>query len=154
MRFTLRLAMFLLLLSLRPSIGGAQSQPASTDSSAATPPPLRLQSTSAPPRAEGDSGSQIVYLASQVDAPPELLQMPTPRPQGPSKGISETVTVRFVVGTNGRVETNSIQVVSATNQDFVTPVIQALQQAQFRPGQYHHQVVRTAVMQHFTYKGD
>ncbi|MFI5210676.1 MAG: energy transducer TonB [Gemmatimonadales bacterium] len=152
MRFTLRLTIFLLLLSLRPSIGGAQSQPAPADSSAATLPPLRLQSTS--PRAEGDSGSRIVYLASQVDAPPELLQMPTPRPQGPSKGISETVTVRFIVGTDGRVEANSIQVVSATNQDFVTPVIQALQQAQFRPGQYHHQVVRTAVMQHFTYKGD
>jgi len=153
MTATLRLTACFAVLGLWPSIGATQSPPAPVDSTAATLPPLRWPPSASPLRVGGSAASETTFVVAQLDTPPEIIQMPTPHPPGGFRGGSETVSMRYVVGANGKVEANSIQVISASNPVFVAPVMQALEQALFRAGQFHHQAVRTTVMQNFTFKG-
>lgn len=81
-----------------------------------------------------------------------------PHPRYPdamkSAGITGEVQMRFVVGTNGRVESGSIEVVSSPNKSFSDAVRTALLATRFRPAEVGGRPVRQLVEQSFAFKLD
>jgi TonB family protein len=87
------------------------------------------------------------FVTVSYDVVPDPISIPTPELPPSLQGTTGRVVLQFVVGTNGRVEPNSIQVVSSTDPRLTTPSIVAIQQALYRPGQFHHQPVPVRVEQ-------
>ncbi|HRP08554.1 MAG TPA: TonB family protein [Gemmatimonadales bacterium] len=96
-----------------------------------------------------DVVSGTTYTDDEVDEPVQPLRGPEPRYPEVMKsvGIEGVVQLRFVVGTNGRAEANSIQVVSSTNKAFEQPAIDAIRQWRFSPAKLRGQPVRQLVQQ-------
>jgi protein TonB len=102
-----------------------------------------------------DDGS--AYSEAQVER--EVQRLPgSPAPRYPeslrSAGISGDVLMRFIVGTNGRVESNSIEIVSSPNPAFAEAVRTSLLNSRFRPAEVGGHAVRQLVEQSFTFKLD
>jgi protein TonB len=89
------------------------------------------------------------YTSDEVDEQVQRIGGPDPRyPEVMrSVGIEGVVQLRFVVGTNGRVEANSIQVVSSTNKAFEQAAIDVIRQSRFSPAKMRGQPVRQLVQQ-------
>jgi protein TonB len=89
------------------------------------------------------------YTSDEVDEQVQRIGGPDPRyPEVMrSIGIEGVVQLRFVVGTNGRVEANSIQVVSSTNKAFEQAAIDVIRQSRFSPAKMRGQPVRQLVQQ-------
>jgi TonB family protein len=89
------------------------------------------------------------YTSDEVDEQVQRIGGPDPRyPEiMRSVGIEGVVLMRFVVGTNGRVEANSIQVVSSTNKAFEQPAIDVIRQSRFNPAKMRGTAVRQLVQQ-------
>jgi protein TonB len=89
------------------------------------------------------------YTSDEVDEPVQRIGGPEPRyPEVMrSVGIEGVVQMRFVVGTNGRVEANSIQVVSSTNKAFEQAAIDVIRQSRFTPAKMRGTAVRQLVQQ-------
>ena len=72
-----------------------------------------------------------------------------PRPEYPTMlkqaGIEGTVLATFVVGTDGRAEPGTIQILTSTNLAFEAPSLDAIRNAVFRPGTLHGAPVRVQV---------
>ncbi len=70
-------------------------------------------------------------------------------------GVEGVVRLRFVVGINGRVEANTIQVVSSSNKAFEANAVDGIKRARFKPAQMRGQAVRQLVEQNirFTLQG-
>jgi protein TonB len=105
--------------------------------------------------ASHDDGS--AYSDNQVER--EVQRLPgSPAPRYPeslrSAGVSGEVLLRFIVGTNGRVEPGSIEVVSTPHQAFVDAVRTALLATRFRPAEVGGHAVRQLVEQSFSFKLD
>lgn len=62
--------------------------------------------------------------------------------------------MRFVVGTNGRVESGSFEVISSPNQGFTDAVRTALLGTRFRPAEAGGRSVRQLVEQSFSFKSE
>lgn len=60
-------------------------------------------------------------------------------------GVEGTVLLSFVVGTDGRVEPGSIEVLSASNRAFEAPSRDAVARATFHPGRLNGEAVRVLV---------
>ena len=60
-------------------------------------------------------------------------------------GIEGRVEAQFVVGTDGRAEPGSIEIVSSTNKAFEAPTRYAIQNAVFRPGRVDGKPVRVLI---------
>lgn len=93
------------------------------------------------------------YTVDEVDEPvqrtggPELAYPPPMR----TVGIDGVVQLRFVVGTNGRVESNSITVVSSTNKAFENAAIENVRASRFSPAKMRGQPVRQLVQQTYRF---
>lgn len=100
----------------------------------------------------GSSGEAL--SENQVDRAVVVTQKSDPRyPESlRSVGVEGTVVMRFIVGTNGRVEPGSIQVISSPHNLFSEAVKRALLNTRFRPAEAGGQKVRQLVEQPFSFK--
>ncbi len=71
-----------------------------------------------------------------------------------SVGVQGTVVMRFIVGTDGRVEGGSFEVVSSPNNLFSDAVKTALRNTRYRPAEANGHSVRQLVEQSFTFRLD
>ncbi|HLB38105.1 MAG TPA: M56 family metallopeptidase [Gemmatimonadales bacterium] len=60
-------------------------------------------------------------------------------------GVEGSVLSTFIVGTDGRVEPGSIQILQASHAAFEAPTRAGIEKAVFRPGRLHGEVVRVQV---------
>lgn len=89
------------------------------------------------------------YTSDEVDEPVNMTVSPVLRYPSSmqSVGIEGVVQLRYVVGTNGRVESNSITVVSSTNKAFEAAAIDAIRSARYSPAKVRGTPVRQLVQQ-------
>jgi TonB family protein len=90
-----------------------------------------------------------VVTAAQVDQPVSIVNGPKAvyPAQLRSAGISGSVSLRYVVGVDGKVVPGSVQVVSSTNRAFEVPAIDAIQGSVFNPAVLKGSKVRQLVQQ-------
>ena len=69
-----------------------------------------------------------------------------------SAGVDGTVQVQFVVGPDGKVEDNSVEVVAATRPELGEAAKQVANKIEFKPGTIKGTAVRTRVVLPITYK--
>ncbi len=100
------------------------------------------------------SGSDKTYDENTVDRAVEITRKAEPRYPDALKsvGVQGTVVMRWIVGTDGRVESGSIQVVSSPNKLFSDAVRTALLNTRFRPAEAGGQKVRQLVEQPFIFR--
>jgi protein TonB len=93
------------------------------------------------------------YTVEQVDDPAAAIGGPAPvYPEVmKSVGIEGVVRLRFVVGTNGRVEANTIQVVSSSNKAFEAAAVDGIKKIIFKPARMRGQAVRQLVEQNIRF---
>ncbi len=93
------------------------------------------------------------YTSTEVDDPVQPLTGPNPVYPDVmrSVGIEGVVRLRFVVGANGKVESNSVQVVSSTNKAFEAPAVSAIKKWTFKPAKVRGQAVRQLVEQNIRF---
>lgn len=94
------------------------------------------------------------FTEDQVDDPVRRTGGPDPvyPPQLQDFGIDGTVRLRFVVGTNGRAEASTIEVVSSTNKAFEPAAIKAIRESIFKPAMMRGKAVRQLVEQNVRFK--
>lgn len=93
------------------------------------------------------------FTEDQVDDPVRRTGGPSPvyPPAMQTVGIDGSVRLRFVVGTNGRAEPSSIQVVSSTNKAFEPAAIKTIRESIFKPAMMRGQAVRQLVEQNISF---
>lgn len=94
------------------------------------------------------------FTEDQVDDPVRRTGGPAPEfpPAMREFGLAGSVRLRFVVGTNGRVESGSIQVISSTNKAFEPNAIKAVRESIFKPAMMRGKAVRQLVEQNVSFK--
>lgn len=94
------------------------------------------------------------FTDDQVERAVEPISVPaTVYPESMrSAGTEGAVALRFIVGTNGRVEPGSFVVISSPGQAFVDAVKRALLAARYRPAEAGGVSVRQLVEQSFAFK--
>ena len=102
----------------------------------------------------GSGSSARAYSENEVERAVEVTRAPEPRYPDALKsvGVEGVVAMRFIVGTNGRVETGSISVISSPNKLFSDAVRAALANARYRPAQAGGHAVRQLVEQSFQFR--
>jgi TonB family protein len=96
---------------------------------------------------EGPIDLAQVFTEAVVDEPPERISSPPleyPRMMQQA-GVEGSVVLQGVVDTTGRIEANSIAVISSTNRAFEGPARQLLRRSLFRPGRVRGQAVRVLI---------
>ena len=105
---------------------------------------------------DGDAkaASNETFNENQVEKVVQRVTASAPRYPDSMKGagITGEVVVRYIVGTNGRVESGSIEIVSSTNRAFSDAVRTALMNARFRPAEVGGRPVRQLVEEPYTFK--
>ncbi|MDX2207419.1 MAG: energy transducer TonB [Gemmatimonadales bacterium] len=93
------------------------------------------------------------FTVDQVDDPAQYVGGPEPvYPEVmKSVGIEGVVRLRFVVGTDGRVEPNTIQVVSSSNKAFENAAVEGIKKLRFKPARMRGQEVRQLVEQNIRF---
>jgi protein TonB len=93
------------------------------------------------------------YTVDQVDDPASYLSGPSPVYPEVMRGvgIEGVVRLRFVVGVNGRVEANTIQVVSSSNKAFEANAVEGIKKIIFKPARMRGQPVRQLVEQNIRF---
>ena len=93
------------------------------------------------------------FLEAVVDERPQSLSCrpPTYPPMLQQAGITGTVLFQMVIQSDGRVDPNSIEVLSTDHQGFVRPGREALRDCLYRPGRIRGQAVAVLVQQPFTF---
>lgn len=93
------------------------------------------------------------YTVDQVDDPAAYLSGPSPVYPEVMRGvgIEGVVRLRFVVGVNGRVEANTIQVVSSSNKAFEANAVEGIKKIIFKPARMRGQPVRQLVEQNIRF---
>jgi protein TonB len=104
----------------------------------------------------GSGGSGKAYDENQVDRAVQVTRASTPKyPEAlRSVGVEGNVTMRFIVGADGRVEPGSINVLSTPHKLFADAVRAALLNTRYRPAEAGGHSVRQLVEQSFTFKLD
>lgn len=103
---------------------------------------------------------ETVYSQSELDTPPKLSsQEMTARllaksypPALKSAGVTGTVQVQFVVDAAGKVEPNSVKVLSSTVPALADAAVAVVSEIKFKPGVLKGQPVKTAVLLPIVYK--
>ncbi|MBX3173949.1 MAG: TonB family protein [Gemmatimonadaceae bacterium] len=94
------------------------------------------------------SGTAAPYSADVVEVPARL-RPDHPLPRYPdmlrAARVEGFVRVRFVVGTNGRVEPESIEILESSHEAFVASVRRVLPQLRFTPGRVGGAAIRQLV---------
>lgn len=93
------------------------------------------------------------FTVDQVDDPVQRIGGPDPVYPEVMKGvgIEGVVRLRFVVGTNGKVEPNTIQVISSSNKAFENAAVEGLKKLVFKPAKMRGQAVRQLVEQNIRF---
>jgi len=103
---------------------------------------------------DSDSADNSVYRAVDVDEQPELLS--APRLVYPSflqdAGVAGRVMVQFVLDTLGRVEAQSLKVISTPDERLDQPVMDHMLRCQFRPARVHGRAVRVLLKMPFDFR--
>lgn len=99
------------------------------------------------------ANTEFVYTANITEEPPELRQAPdlVYPPLLRQGGVEGTVMLEFVVDTEGRVEPNTVQVVSCSHPGFQMPAVDLARRAVFRPGRVGGRAVRVLVRMPVTF---
>jgi len=94
-------------------------------------------------------GANSSFTVDQVDDPVQYVGGPLPKYPDSLKAakIEGRVTVRYIVGTNGLVEANSLQVINSTSKEFEAPALEAIRKSTFRPAKMKGVPVRQIVEQ-------
>jgi TonB family protein len=95
-----------------------------------------------------------IYLPNEVDsaaAQAPNSAMPVYPATLRASGVSGAVTARFVLDPDGRVQTETIQIVRSDHPDFSDAVRTALSRARYLPAILHGVRVHTLVTQSFTF---
>lgn len=89
------------------------------------------------------------FTVDQVDDPVQYIggPLPTYPPALRTAGIEGRVTVRYIVGADGKVEETTIQVLNSTNKAFEAPAIEAIRKSNFKPAKIKGTPVRQLVEQ-------
>ena len=89
------------------------------------------------------------FTVDQVDDPVQPLDGPIPiyPPVLKAAGVEGRVSLRFVVGTDGRPEAGTVQVLSSTNKAFEAPAVEAIKKWRFKPAKIRGAPVRQLVDQ-------
>lgn len=126
------------------------SQSAVQGSNAAWPAPSERNP---PPAGATRDTLKRAWKPNEVDEPAAYLSGPPPAyPESMrSVGIEGVVRLRFVVGVNGQVEANTIQVVSASNKAFEANAIDGIKKITFKPARLKGQPVRQLVEQNLRF---
>jgi periplasmic protein TonB len=100
----------------------------------------------------GDSGR--AYEENQVERAVQVSRLVAPKyPESlESVGVEGVVAMRFIVGTDGKVEPGSIQVIDSPHALFTSAVRQALLNTRYRPAEAGGRAVRQLVEQTFSFK--
>ena len=96
---------------------------------------------------DAGSGAPAVYREAIVDEPPERLSSPPleyPR-QLRENLVEGIVIVAGTVGTDGKIEEGSVEIVSSTDEGFEKPAIRLLLGSRFRPARLKGAVVRVRI---------
>ena len=97
----------------------------------------------------GPVTTQDTYTEAQVDDP--MLQTNCPEPKSPpalkTVGVQGSVTLRYVVGTDGRAEPGSVRVVNSTNKAFEEPAVETINKCTYKPAKIKGTPVRQLVEQ-------
>jgi protein TonB len=101
-----------------------------------------------------------VYSGSELTTPPKLVSAPAAArlidrsyPEALRRaGVNGTVQVQFVVGTDGKVEAASIQIIAATQPELGEAAKQAAEKIEFKPGKVNDKPVRSRVVLPIVYK--
>ena len=93
------------------------------------------------------------FAAEEVESPAAALSKLGPKypARALSLGLSGSVTARFIVGADGRVEPD-IQILQATTPDFASAVRDFLRQSRFRAARVGGRPVRQLVEQRFVFE--
>lgn len=102
--------------------------------------------------AAGGDGTALESFAVDVEVAPKNGN-PQPRYPEPlrQQRLEGTVQMEFVVGTDGKVEMNTVRVLKSEHDLFVTAVKQALERSRFTPAQVGGKPVRQLVRQEFVF---
>ena len=95
-----------------------------------------------------------VLTESEVDDPPSLVAAgPLRYPQVLREaGITGSVTLAFIIDTEGRVEEQGVEVVSATHPGFVAAATETIRASRFHPAKSHGATVRVRVRQTISFR--
>ncbi|NNG16645.1 MAG: energy transducer TonB [Gemmatimonadales bacterium] len=90
-----------------------------------------------------------VYESDGVSDGPRVLDAHTPTyPQRlQRRGISGSVTLRFVLDTLGKVEPCSMEVQEASREEFILSAVLAVLQTKFKPAEHQGNTVRVRMVQ-------
>ncbi len=107
------------------------------------------------PRSEGGTvsapidSSRMVFNSVEVDELPELVRELRPRyPEGLQRaGVSGVVQVEYVVGSDGRVNPQSVRALSSTHPAFFLAALEALRDARFKPARRRGSSIAVLVQQ-------
>jgi protein TonB len=94
-------------------------------------------------------GNDRVFTPMEAEEPVTYLDGPEPRypPALRQVGVEGSVRLRYIVGTDGKVEPGSVEVLMSTNKSFEAPAIEAITGSRFRPARVKGQKVRQLVEQ-------
>lgn len=143
---------YLLLLNqqaaLPSTVGSTEMVPDSTNPEPAAKVSARTEPVLAP-RVAPERDQAQPQTTDEVDQPAVRLSGPGPvyPPKMQTVGMNGLVRLRFVVGTNGRAEASSIQVISSTNREFDAAAIKTIRESIFRPAMIRGHAVRQLVEQ-------
>lgn len=90
---------------------------------------------------------------SDADAAPRLIKAGLVRPPKSIAGISARVTLRFVIGTDGKAERASFRTIKYSDPRFVDAAIATIMHSRFVPGKLNGVPVRVMVAQGVTFHG-
>ncbi|MEO8635421.1 MAG: TonB family protein [Gemmatimonadales bacterium] len=97
-----------------------------------------------------------VFLAAEVEDRPEAADPTKCQPKFPpvmqSAGIDGKVVMQFVVNVDGKVEGQSLKIISSTHKAFEAPAREAILGCPFKPGKSRGQPVRVLVQQQVSFK--
>ncbi|HVX87750.1 MAG TPA: energy transducer TonB [Gemmatimonadales bacterium] len=99
-------------------------------------------------------GTTQVLTESEVDDPPSLLAAGPLRypPVLREAGIIGSVTLQFVIDTEGRVEEQGIEVLTASHPGFVGAATETIRASRFHPAKSHGAAVRVRVRQTISFR--
>lgn len=109
----------------------------------------RVQSQSA-----GDVDPSQTFTANQVEREVQIRDRAMPKYPESLRSVNVTgeVVLRYIVGTNGRVESGSIEVVSSPHKLFTDAARRALLDTRFRPAEVGGRAVRQLAEQTFAFR--
>lgn len=99
-------------------------------------------------------GATQVFNESEVDDVPSLLAAgPLRYPQVLREaGITGSVTLAFIIDTEGRVEGQGVEVLAATHPGFVAAATETIRASRFHPAKSHGLAVRARVRQTISFR--